>query len=128
VQQLLSKAISKPFCGYKDAAHQEKRLLLLLTEQEPEARQLLQQHLFPEEKAKLGGKDLNSSNFPGSAFCWIMLQKSITSMTTEVQPAPSTPSDSSSTDSSLIIIINPCKPYLSASATAPHPQGRQKAD
>jgi hypothetical protein len=28
----------------------------------------------------------------------------------------------------LIIIINPCKPYLSASATAPHPLGRRKAD
>jgi hypothetical protein len=27
-----------------------------------------------------------------------------------------------------IIIINPCKPYLSASATAPHPLGRRKAD
>jgi hypothetical protein len=25
-------------------------------------------------------------------------------------------------------IINPCKPYLSASATAPHPLGRRKAD
>jgi hypothetical protein len=29
---------------------------------------------------------------------------------------------------SVIIIINPCKPYLSASATAPHPLGRRKAD
>jgi hypothetical protein len=28
----------------------------------------------------------------------------------------------------IIIIINPCKPYLSASATAPHPLGRRKAD
>jgi hypothetical protein len=28
----------------------------------------------------------------------------------------------------LIIIINPYKPYLSASATAPHPLGRRKAD
>jgi hypothetical protein len=28
----------------------------------------------------------------------------------------------------LLIIINPCKPYLSASATAPHPLGRRKAD
>jgi hypothetical protein len=28
----------------------------------------------------------------------------------------------------LKIIINPCKPYLSASATAPHPLGRRKAD
>jgi hypothetical protein len=27
-----------------------------------------------------------------------------------------------------VIIINPCKPYLSASATAPHPLGRRKAD
>jgi hypothetical protein len=26
----------------------------------------------------------------------------------------------------IIIIINPCKPYLSASATAPHPLGRGK--
>jgi hypothetical protein len=28
----------------------------------------------------------------------------------------------------IIIIITPCKPYLSASATAPHPLGRRKAD
>jgi hypothetical protein len=28
----------------------------------------------------------------------------------------------------IIIIINPYKPYLSASATAPHPLGRRKAD
>jgi hypothetical protein len=28
----------------------------------------------------------------------------------------------------IIIIINPCKPYLSASAPAPHPLGRRKAD
>jgi hypothetical protein len=28
----------------------------------------------------------------------------------------------------LLIIINPCKPYLSASATTPHPLGRRKAD
>jgi hypothetical protein len=27
----------------------------------------------------------------------------------------------------IIIIIIPCKPYLSASATAPHPLGRRKA-
>jgi hypothetical protein len=30
--------------------------------------------------------------------------------------------------SNRLIIINPCKPYLSASATAPHPLGRRKAD
>jgi ParB-like chromosome segregation protein Spo0J len=52
----------------KDAAHQEKRLLVLLTEQEPDARQLLQQHLFKAATAKLDGEELNSSNFPGSAF------------------------------------------------------------
>jgi hypothetical protein len=29
---------------------------------------------------------------------------------------------------SVIIIIIPCKPYLSASATAPHPLGRRKVE
>jgi hypothetical protein len=28
----------------------------------------------------------------------------------------------------IIIIIIPCKPYLSASATAPHPLGRRKVE
>jgi hypothetical protein len=71
-QQLLelAKAMTVP-CHYgHDAAHQEKCLLLLLTDQEPDARQLLQQHLHKAEKAKLDGADeeLASSNFPGAAF------------------------------------------------------------
>jgi hypothetical protein len=33
-----------------------------------------------------------------------------------------------STAAAIIIIIIPCKPYLSASATAPHPLGRRKVE
>jgi hypothetical protein len=64
----ISKAMSVPWVYQedesKDAAHQEKRLLLLLTAHEPEARQLLQQHLFKAEVAKLDGEEARSELQP----------------------------------------------------------------
>jgi hypothetical protein len=110
VRQLISKAMSVPWLKKRkeaqDIASQEKRLLLLLTDQEPEARQLLQQHLFKAAAAELDGEQLSSSNFPGSAFDVVRVFKSpildeiFGSLAAELQAAASTASGSSSTDSS----------------------------
>jgi hypothetical protein len=108
VWPLISKAMSVP-SFYSDAADEEKLLLLLLTDLEPEARQLLQQHLFKAAKAKLDdsypyGYELNISNFPGSAFDSVRESSaydlSYVSMSLEVETAHDSTSDSRSKDSS----------------------------
>jgi hypothetical protein len=95
----------------KDAAHQQKRLLLLLTGHEPEARQLLQQHLFKAEVAKLDGEELSCSHFPGSAFDKVSVSGwfdiDLDDMMIEEQTEHSTASDSSSADSSSSSLKDP---------------------
>jgi hypothetical protein len=102
VRQLISKAMSVP-CFSSNKAYQEECLLLLLIDQEPDARQLLHQHLFKADKAKLNGAELSSSNFPGSAYILpSFLVKSHDSMAAGVQTAQSEAFDSSTDGSPML--------------------------
>jgi hypothetical protein len=138
VQELISKAMSvaaavdhKP-CASKEAraADQEKCLLLLLVEREPDAMQLLQQQLFAAEAAKVAPskEGLSSRNFPGTAFAEIR-----SSLNPPLQPwnlfgkgtSPSSPSLDEIASHAAAKSSNSVDSTLGASADKPDKPGLQ---